>query len=64
MNKVAEKLIICHGSMHQIVQYYLYFNKLSVKWVPHQLILELKERPVDVCETLLRRYETEGTEFL
>ena len=40
------------------------FHKVSGRWVPRQLTPELKERGVDACEELLRRYEIEGDAFL
>jgi hypothetical protein len=32
--------------------------------VPRQLTAELKERRVDACQELLKRFETEGDGFL
>ncbi|KAJ4440369.1 hypothetical protein ANN_08509 [Periplaneta americana] len=40
------------------------YHKVSARWVPKHLTAELKERHVDVCETLLWRYEAEGDGFL
>jgi len=33
---------------------------VSASWVPHQLTAELKERRVDACQELLKRYEADG----
>jgi hypothetical protein len=63
-DEVAAMLGISHGSAHHIIHDVLQFHKVSARWVPRQLTLELKERHVDVCQELLRRYETEGDGFL
>jgi histone-lysine N-methyltransferase SETMAR len=64
IDKVAGELKISHGSAHHIIHDMLQYHKVSARWVPKQLIPELKERRVDVCEILLRRYEAEGDGFL
>jgi len=45
------------GSAHHIVHDVLQFHKLSAMWVPRQLTAELKERRVDACQELLKRFE-------
>ena len=37
---------------------------VSSRWVPRQLTAELKERRVDACQELLKRFEAEGDGFL
>jgi hypothetical protein len=61
---VAGELKISQGSVHHVIHDVLQYQKVSARWVPKQLIPELKERRVDVCEILLRRYEAEGDGFL
>jgi histone-lysine N-methyltransferase SETMAR len=61
---VAGELKISHGSAYHIIHDVLQYHKVSGRWVPKQLIPELKERRVDVSEILLRRYEAEGDGFL
>jgi len=39
-------------------------HKVSARWVPRQLTAELKERRVDACQELLKRFEAEGDGFL
>ena len=51
-------------SAHHIVHDVLQFHKVSARWVPRQLTAELKERCVDACQELLKRFETEGDSFL
>ena len=63
-NDIAACLKISHGSAHHIVYDVLQFHKVSARWVPRQLTPELRERRVDACEELLRRYEREGDGFL
>ena len=52
------------GSAHHIVHDVLQFHKVSARWVPLQLTAELKERRVDDCQELLKRFEAEGDGFL
>ena len=37
---------------------------VSARWVPRQLTAELRERRVDACQELLKRFEAEGDGFL
>ena len=64
MNDIAACLKISHGSAHHTVHDVLQFHKVSARWVPRQLTPELRERRVDACEELLRRFEREGDGFL
>ena len=53
-----------HRSAHHIVHDVLQFHKVSARWVPLQLTAELKERRVDACQELLKRFEAEGNGVL
>ena len=64
LNEIAASLNISHGSAHHIVHDVLQFHKVSARWVPRQLTPELKDRRIDACEELLRRFEREGDDFL
>ena len=64
MNEIASHLDMSHGTAHNIVHEVLQFHKVSAKWVPCQLTAELKERRVDACQELLKRFEAEGDGFL
>jgi hypothetical protein len=55
---------VSHGSAHHIVRDVLQFHKVSARWVPLQLIAELKERCVDACQELLKCFEAEVDGFL
>jgi hypothetical protein len=37
---------------------------MSATWVPRQLTAELKERRIDVCQEILKRFEAECDGFL
>jgi len=60
----AAHLDVSHGSAHHIVHGVMQFHKVSARWVPRQLNAELKERRVDACHELLKRFEAEGDGFL
>ena len=64
VNEIAAHMDKSHGSAHHIVHDILQFHKLSARWVPRQLTAELKERRVDACQQLLKRFEAEGDGFL
>jgi len=64
VNEVAAHLDMSNGSAYHIVHDVLQFHKLSARWVPRQLTAELKERRVDACQELLKRFEAEGQGFL
>jgi len=53
-----------HGPAHHIVHDVLQFHKVSARWMPRQLTAQLKERRVDACQELLKRFEAEGDGFL
>jgi hypothetical protein len=64
VNDTAVLLDISHGSAHHIIHDALQFNKISAKWVARQLTPELKQRPVDACQKLVRLFKVEGDGFL
>jgi len=39
-------------------------SEVCARWVPKRLTPEMKERRVDACQELLRRYEADGEAFL
>jgi len=57
-------LDISVGSAHHIIHDELKFRKVCARWVPKRLTPEMKERRVDACEELLRRYEDDGEAIL
>jgi len=64
VNETAAHLNMSPGSAHHIIHDVLQFHKVSARWVPCQLTAELKERHVDACQELLKRFEAEGDGFL
>jgi len=64
VHEIAAHMDMSHGSAHHIVHDVLRFHKVSARWVPRQLTAELKERRVDACQEILKRFETEGDGFL
>ena len=64
VNEIAAHLDMSHGSAHHIARDVLQFHKVSARCVPRQLTAELKERRVDACQELLKRFEAEGDDFL
>jgi len=52
------------GSADHIIHEELKFQKVCARWVPYRLTPEMKERRVDACQELLRRYEADGEAFL
>ena len=64
MVEIAARLDMSHGSAYHSVHDVLQFHKLSARWVPRQLTVELKERRVGACQELLKRCEAEVNDFL
>jgi histone-lysine N-methyltransferase SETMAR len=63
VHEIAAHLDMSDGSAHHII-HVLQFHKVSARWVPRQLTAELKERSVDACQELLKRFEAEDDSFL
>jgi len=63
VHEIAARLNMSVGSAHHIVHYVLQFHKLPARWVPRQLTAEFKDRRVDACQELLKRFEA-GDGFL
>ena len=64
VREISEEVGISIGSAEHIIHQELGFSKVSARWVPRLLTDEQKEKRVDVCQQLLRRYEDEGSQFL
>jgi len=64
VHEIAAHLDMSHGSAHHIIHDVVQFHKVSARWVQRQLTAELKERCVDTCQELLKRFEAEGDGFL
>ena len=64
IDEVAQSLQISFGSAQEIIHEILGYNKVSARWVPRQLTEEHKRRRMEICQTLLNRYNNEGEAFL
>jgi len=64
VNEIAAHTDKSNGSAHHTVHDILQFHKVSAMWVPRQLHCRMKERRVDACQDLLKRFEAEGYGFL
>jgi len=64
VKEVASLLDISVGSAHHIIHDELKFRKVCARWLPTRLTPEMKERRVNACQELLRRYEADGEAFL
>ena len=64
VKEVTSLLDISVGSAHRIIHDELKFRKVCARWVPKRLTPEMKERRVNACQELLRRYEADGEAFL
>ena len=40
------------------------YTKVYSRWVPRMLMPEKKQKRVEICEKLLKRYRKEGDQFL
>jgi Mlc titration factor MtfA (ptsG expression regulator) len=56
VHEIAAHLDMSDGSAHHIVHAVLQFHIVSARWVTRQLTAELKERRVDACQELLKRF--------
>ena len=64
IDELAQSLQISHASAQEIVDEILRYRKVSARLVPRQLTKEHKRRRVEICQTLLNRYNNKGEEFL
>ena len=60
VHEIVTYLDMSRGSAHHIVHDVQQYHKVCARWVPHQLTAELKERRVDACQELLKRFEAES----
>jgi hypothetical protein len=64
VDEIAKILNMKYGSAHHVIHDVLQFHKMSARWMPQQLTLELKQQHVDTCGELLHCLEAEGDAFL
>ena len=63
-NVFANEVGILKELVHHIVTHLLGYRKVSARWVPRQLTLEMKTQRKEMCIHLLKRYNKEGEAFL
>ena len=61
---MANELGVSCSTVHEILTEELGMSKVSARWVPRLLKDSEKERRVQCSELFLRRYDSEGDEFL
>ena len=64
IDEIAQFLQINFGSAQEIIHKILGYNTVFARWVPNRLTEEHKRRRMEICQTLLNRYNNEGEEFL
>ena len=64
IDELVQSLQISHGFAQKTIHEILGYRKVSARWVPRELTEEHKRRRVEICQTLLNRYNNEGEEFL
>jgi len=52
------------GMSIERVVYIIGYTKVCSRWVPRMLTPEKKQKRVEICEELLKRYREEGDQFL
>ncbi|GFO12948.1 histone-lysine N-methyltransferase SETMAR-like protein [Plakobranchus ocellatus] len=62
--EIADEVGISKERVHHIVKTVLVYRKVSARWVPRQLTVEMKAQRKDTCTQLLERYNAEGEVFL
>ena len=61
---IANEVGISKERVHHIVTHLLGYRKVSARWVPRQLTLEMKTQRKEMCIHLLKRFNKEGEAFL
>ncbi|GFO41728.1 transposase [Plakobranchus ocellatus] len=62
--EIANEEGISKEQVHHIVTTELGYRKVSARWVPRQLTVEMKAQRKDMCTQLLECYNAEGKAFL
>ena len=60
---IANEVGFLKERVHHIVTHLLSYRKVSARWVPRQLTLEMKTQRKEMCIHLLKRYNKEGEAF-
>ncbi|GFN93232.1 histone-lysine N-methyltransferase SETMAR-like protein [Plakobranchus ocellatus] len=62
--EIADEVCISKVRGHHIVTTVLGYRKVSARWVPRQLTVEMKAQRKDMCTQLLEGHNAEGEAFL
>ncbi|GFO22893.1 histone-lysine N-methyltransferase SETMAR-like protein [Plakobranchus ocellatus] len=62
--EIADEVGISKERVHHIVTTVLSYQKVSARWVPRQLTVEMKAQRKDMCTQLLERYNAKGEAFM
>ena len=62
--EIADEVGISKEQVHHIATTVLGYQKVSARWVPRQLTVEMKAQRKDMCTQLLEHYNAEGEAFL
>ena len=61
---IAKALDISKEQDHNIITVHLGYRKVSARWVPRQLTVEMKAQRKTICTQLLERFTHDGERFL
>ena len=61
---IANALDISKERAHHIITVHLGYRKVSARWVPRQLTVEMKAQRKTICTQLLERFTHDGERFL
>ena len=61
--EIADEVGISKERVHHIATTVLGYRKVSARWVPRQLTVEMKAQRKDMCTQLLERYNAEEKHF-
>ena len=61
---IANAVDISKERVHHIIKVHLGYRKVSVRWVPRQLTVEMKAQRKRICTQLLERFTHDGERFL
>lgn len=54
---IEEETELSHGTVHKIIHEYLQMQKISSRWVPHELTPEQKSLRVQICKENLKKFQ-------
>ncbi|GFS27357.1 transposase, partial [Elysia marginata] len=61
---IANALDISKERVHPVITIHFGYRKVSARWVPRQLTVEMKAQRKTICTQLLKRFTHDGERFL